>query len=43
MKASIENQLELTGMDEIARIKNEEKLKQWAEMVRCRNENGISS
>lgn len=43
MKASNENQLELTGMNKIARIKNDEKLKQWAKMVRCRNESGISS
>ena len=29
-------------MNEIARIKNEVRLKQWAEMVRCRNESGLS-
>ena len=28
-------------MNEIARIKNEVKLKQWAEMVQCRNESGL--
>lgn len=29
-------------MNEIARIKSEVKLKQWVEMVRCRNESGLS-
>lgn len=29
-------------MNEIARIKNEVKLKQWAEMIRCRNESGLT-
>ena len=29
-------------MNEIARIKSEVKLKQWMEMVRCRNESGLS-
>lgn len=28
-------------MNEIARIKKEVKLKQWSEMVRCRNESGL--
>ena len=28
-------------MNEIARIKNEVRLKQWAEMVRQRNESGL--
>ena len=29
-------------MNEIARIKNEVRLKQWAEMVRQRNESGLN-
>lgn len=29
-------------MNEIARIKNEVRLKHWAEMVRQRNESGLS-
>lgn len=29
-------------MNEISRIKNEVKLKQWAEMVQCRNESGLT-
>lgn len=29
-------------MNEIAKIKNEVKLKRWAEMVRCRNESGLT-
>ena len=29
-------------MKEIARVKKEIKLKQWAEMVKCRNESGMT-
>ena len=29
-------------MNDIARIKNEVKLKQWSEMIRCRNESGLT-
>lgn len=34
--------LELIRMNEIARIKNEVRLKQWTEMVRQRNESGLN-
>lgn len=29
-------------MDEIVRVRNEVRVRQWAEMIRCRNESGLS-
>lgn len=34
--------MELIRMNEIVKIKNEVRLKQWAEMVQCRNESGLT-
>ena len=29
-------------MNEIVRVRNEVRMRQWAEMIRCRNESGLS-
>ena len=42
LEISTEIKEELIGMNEIAKVKNEVKLAQWTEMVKSRNESGLT-